>query len=81
MTDLIISPVLAERLQAIAEHEGRSLEETLTVLVDRYGTQDTPPGSTIPDDAIDVPSDITDAADASTPVSTGARVLAACRRY
>lgn len=63
MTDLIISPELAERLQAIARHEGRSLEETLTTLVERYETQDTPPGSTIPDEAIDVPSDITDAAE------------------
>lgn len=63
MTDLTINPALAERLQAIAEHEGRSLEETLTILADRYETQDTPPGSTIPDEVIDVPPDVSDAAE------------------
>jgi len=64
MTDLSISPELAEQLQAIAQREHRSLEDVLATMVAHYavsGSAELPPRP-IADEEIEVPDDVSDQA-------------------
>lgn len=61
MADLVVNPELAEKIARIARRHNRPVEAILAEMVERYETlDDTPPGSTLRDEAIDVPADVLD---------------------